>query len=75
MNIEGPSDKIQNTSTISELSLQDIIILKRFLEKGSREKIFIQQEQHIATCIQKKLGLVINKFLKKQQEQQKINQT
>jgi len=69
MNIEGPSDKIPNTSTISELSLQDIIILKRFIEKGSREKIFIQQEQHVATCIQKKLELIINNFLKKQQEQ------
>lgn len=60
----GPSEKI--TKLVTELSLQDIIILKRFLDKGSRENLFIPQELHAVISIQKKLELIINKFLKEQ---------
>jgi len=71
MNKEGPSNKLENTNKVTSISLQDLVIIKRFLEKGVRCELFLQEELNTVNVIHKKLDTIINELIKKGQQNKK----
>jgi len=69
--MDGPSEKQpQFEENMNALSLQDIIILKMFLEKGNRAGIFLETEKQSAAIVRTKLANLIADVSKRQQELQ-----
>jgi len=48
---------------IEVLTLQDLIVLKQFIEKGFREKFFNSQEMNYMTALREKISDNIQKIL------------
>lgn len=53
-------EKVDNT-----LNIQDIVIIKQFIEKGFREKTFSPSEQVVIDKVHKKLTYLINDIITK----------
>jgi hypothetical protein len=67
--MDGPSG---NKTTINEdmrsLSLKDLMIVKMFLEKGTRENLFLETEKMSVKIVHTKINNLINDVYKRQQE-------
>lgn len=72
--MDGPQVKQQYTdANMNELSVKDLLILKMFLEKGTREKLFLASEEFSVNIIRLKLKNLIHAVMEKQQLLEKQN--
>jgi len=53
------------------LCLNDLIILKRFLEKANRSGIFLESEKYTSSVLHTKLDNIINQVYEKQKQKNK----
>lgn len=63
--MDGPSDKKiqQNLNTNHDITVQDLVMIKRCLEKACRENAYLPEEIVIVFELQKKMEKIIEKFL------------
>jgi hypothetical protein len=69
--MDGPSSQKQTIQeNMTALSLKDLLILKLFIEKGRRAKLFLATEELSVTVVHTKLTNLINNVIKMQQAKQ-----
>lgn len=68
--MSGPGEKIEEEN-MSSLNIKDIVLLKMFLEKGTRENLFLETEKLSVTIVHTKLTNLVNEVAKKQEEERK----
>ena len=66
--MSGPCEKVQEEN-MSSLNIKDIVLLKMFLEKGTRENLFLETEKFSVSIIHTKLTNLVNEVAKKQEEE------
>lgn len=68
----GPTEKTTNGENMNALTIKDIVLLKMFLEKGTRENIFLETEKPSVTMVHTKLTNLVNEVMEKQKEIEKM---
>lgn len=68
--MSGPGEKVQEEN-MSSLNIKDIVLLKMFLEKATRENLFLETEKFSVNIVHTKLTNLVNEVAKKQEEEKK----
>ncbi len=72
--MDGPSSAVRAVSTpetdMNNLTIRDIYIIKQFLEKGTRNKLFSEQEQFTVNVIHTKVENIIQEALNEKEKKE-----
>jgi len=65
--MDGPTTQknIEAPGNANTLSIRDLLILKNFLEKGTRENLFLEAEKYSVMVLRTKIINIINEVYEK----------